>query len=78
MGGDFHTISFLEEKKTKELYDNCVQHKRLIYSIGDRTIKIVPAYIALVETKEDFVSTKAIQAEDDPEGLVAEFLLAVF
>jgi len=56
-GGDFREFHYIAEnsdKKTRELYETAVKSGQLMYSIGDRTVNIKPAYISLVETTEDF------------------------
>lgn len=51
---EFHYIAENSDEKTRELFEETIKSKRLLFSIGDRTINITPAYICLVETKEDF------------------------
>lgn len=56
-GGDFHEYHYIAEnsdEKTRELFEETLKSKRLLYSIGDRTVNITPAYICLVETVDDF------------------------
>lgn len=56
-GGDFHEYHYIaqnSDEKTRELFNDTVKSGRLLYSIGDRTINISPAYVCLVETVDDF------------------------
>lgn len=56
-GGDFREFHYIAEnsdQKTRELFERTVESGQLMYSIGDRTINIKPAYLSLVETIDDF------------------------
>jgi hypothetical protein len=54
-GGDFHSyISKISDEETRQLYEDTVKSGILMYQVGDRIIKIKPAYIALGEVKEDY------------------------
>lgn len=56
-GGDFHEFHYIaknSDEDTKKLYDDTVKSGTLLYSIGDRTVNIRPAYIALVKDVDGF------------------------
>lgn len=53
-GGDYFQIAKNSDEETRLLFDETVSTGQLIYGIGTRYTKIRPAYIALVETKEDY------------------------
>lgn len=75
-GGDFqefHYIAKHSDEETQKMYDDAVKSGRLLFSIGDRTINIAPAYICLVKDVDgyDFVLKKRRIGfeivEDEPE-----------
>lgn len=54
-GGDFHSyISKNSDEETRQLYEDTVKSGILMYQVGDRIIKIKPAYIVLGEVSEDY------------------------
>jgi len=56
-GGDFKFIAKHSDEATRQFYEETVKTGYLIHSIGDKTIKVSPAYICLSEEIDgyDFV-----------------------
>lgn len=56
-GGDFKFIAKHTDEETRQFYDEIVKSGYLIHSIGDKTIKVAPAYICLSQEIDgyDFV-----------------------
>jgi len=57
-GGEFRIVDKVIAKHTpedtEEFFKETVKSGVLLYSVGDRTIKIKPKYMALVELTDDF------------------------
>lgn len=70
-GGDFHYIAKHSDEETRQFFQDTVKSGYLIHSIGDRTIKVAPAYICLAEIAEDFdfvLKKSRLHPQDTPEG----------
>lgn len=53
-GGDFKYIAKNTDEETMELFKRTVETKQLLFQVGDVITSISPAYICLVQLKEDF------------------------
>lgn len=53
-GGDFFQIAKHSDEETRLMFSETQQTGFMLYQVGDRIVKIKPAYIALVEVVEDY------------------------
>ena len=70
-GGDFHYIAKHDDEETRAFFEDVKKTGYLIHSIGDRTIKVAPAYICLAEVADDYdfvLKNSRLHPKDTPEG----------
>lgn len=66
-GGDFHYIAKHSDEETRQLFEDSVKARYLIHQIGDRTIRVAPAYMILAEIVEDFDFVLGRTRQEAPE-----------
>lgn len=53
-GGDFHYIAKHSDVETRQFFKEVIKTGYLIHSVGDKTIKVAPAYLVLAEIVDDY------------------------
>ena len=53
-GNNFHTISKANDEETVAFFYKIIEDQRFDFRTGDYIVKILPSYIALVETVDDY------------------------